>query len=62
MICVEDLDHLGGKSLGHHLKLWGDKDPTQAGVKGGTVWLQHEIFCVTSNYTIEDIFGPDTDK
>lgn len=27
VIVIEDLDHIGGKSIGHLIKLWADKDP-----------------------------------
>lgn len=33
VIIIEDLDHIGGKSLGHKIKLWTDKAPVQAKVK-----------------------------
>jgi len=62
MIVIEDLDHIGGKSIGHSIKLWSDKAPCTAQIKGGTTWLQHELLVVTSNYTMYQVFGPDTDK
>lgn len=48
--------------MGHMLKIWTDKDPITAQIKGSTVWLQHEILIVTSNYQIHEIWGPDAEK
>lgn len=62
MIHIEDLDHIGGRSLGHHIKLWADKYAVQANVKGASLWLRHEILIVSSNYSIEEIFGQDEDR
>lgn len=46
-IILDDLDFEG---LGHYLKIWTDKWPTGAQIKGGNVALKHKIFVVTSNY------------
>jgi len=27
-------------------------------VKGATVNIQHDVFIITSNYTIDEVFGP----
>lgn len=61
VILMEDLD-LGGRSMGHMLKLWSDEYAVQAEVKGGHIWLRHDWFIVTSNFSPEEVFGPDTDK
>lgn len=45
--------------LGHYLKIWADKWACTGEVKGGTVPLCHRRFVVTSNYSINEIFGPD---
>ncbi len=39
MIIIEDLDHIGGKGIGHQIKLWSDKAPCTAAVKGALTWL-----------------------
>lgn len=54
---LDDLDSLGGDKLGHYLKRWADKWKCKAECKGGTVQLKHHWFVVTSNYSIDDIFG-----
>lgn len=51
-ILLDDLDFSG---LSHLLKIWTDKYPCFAQVKGGTVALKHQWFVVTSNYSIREI-------
>lgn len=58
-IVLDDLDYAGGQTLGHYLKIWGDKWPCTGEVKGGTIPLNHHRFIITSNYSIEEIYGPD---
>lgn len=62
MIVIEDLDRYTAHSLAHSIKLWADRYSTHAEVKGGTIPLMHHILVVTSNYTIEQAFGADTEK
>lgn len=58
-ILLDDLDRNGGQTLGHHLKIWADKYPFSAEVKGGQVKPEYEVFMVTSNYSIEEVFTND---
>lgn len=51
-IVLEDLD---SGVLSHHLKIWADKWPCTGETKGGTVHLTHDVFVVTSNYTIDEL-------
>lgn len=60
IVLLDDLDSLGGDKLGHYLKRWSDKWQCRAESKGSTVQLKHEWFIVTSNYSIDDIFGSPT--
>lgn len=62
VIVIEDLDKYTCHSLGHYLKLWGDRYPVTAEVKGSTIPLMHEVLIVTSNYTIEDLYAPDEER
>lgn len=55
---MEDVDEQGDK-LGHLLKLWADSYSLIGEVKGGTIPLNYNKFIVTSNYTIDEIFGYD---
>lgn len=45
--------------LGHYLKIWADKWACFGEYKGGTVPLMYEVFVVTSNYSIEELFASD---
>lgn len=53
------LDDLDTPTLGHHLKIWSDRYACTGETKGGQVQLRHERFIVTSNYTIDKLFGED---
>lgn len=50
------LDDLDTDVLGHYLKIWADKWPCSGEVKGGTVPLKHQVFVVTSNYDVDELF------
>lgn len=52
------LDDLDCNHLGHHLKIWADKYACKGETKGGTIYLRHTRFIVTSNYPPEH-FWPD---
>lgn len=52
VIVLNDLDN---EALLHHLKIWADKFPCKGEVKGYNVWLHHDWFVVTSNFTIREI-------
>lgn len=56
VIILDDLD-IGGKCLGHHLKIWLDKYPCTGETKGGTVSLQHRVFIITSNHSPDELFS-----
>lgn len=53
------LDDLDSNVLGHYLKIWADRYPCTGEFKGGTVQLQHDFIIVTSNYSIDQMFGHD---
>lgn len=48
-----------GDKLGHLLKIWADSYGLEGEIKGGTIALNYKRFIVTSNYSINDIFGYD---
>lgn len=58
LIILDDLDR-GGVCLGHYLKMWADKYAVTSEIKCSTVKLQHHKFIVTSNYTINELWGDD---
>lgn len=49
----------GGQTLSHYLKIWTDKWPFPAECKGSVVRPEFDYFVVTSNYSIEEIYGPE---
>lgn len=52
VVIMNDVD---SEALLHYMKIWADKFPCKGEVKGHTVWLHHDWFIVTSNFTIEQI-------
>jgi len=58
-VVLEDLD-LEQTFMGHYLKNWADKWSFAAEKKGSTIQIRPKRIVVTSNYTIEQIWGQDT--
>lgn len=54
VVILEDMDDA---CLKHYLKIWADKWSCKGETKGGHVHLQHKKFIVTSNFTMEELFG-----
>lgn len=54
-VIMDDVD-ANHKVLGHHFKLWMDKWPFLAEVKGGTLYIRPLKFVVTSQYAPDEIF------
>ena len=57
-VLLDDYD-LGGKCLGHYIKIWADKWPCRGEVKGATTALRYKRFVCTSNYSIDAIWPDD---
>lgn len=55
-VILDDIepDH---KVLGHHLKQWSDHYPYTAEQKGTSIRIRPKIICITSNYSIEEIWS-----
>lgn len=59
-VLLDDFDKQG-VCLSHYLKIWADKWTCTAEVKGSTIPLSHNLFIITSNYTIEELFPTSVD-
>lgn len=55
-VIIDDFDC---KALGHLLKIWADKYSFIAESKGHSMCIRPENIIITSNYSIEEIFGED---
>jgi hypothetical protein len=44
--------------LTNDLKIWSDNYVFTGEIKGGSVRLEYDIFIITSNYSIDDLFNP----
>lgn len=61
-VLLDDLSLSAGDPkwrIGDYLKQWTDHYPFRAEVKGGTIMARPKNIVITSNYTIEEIFGSD---
>jgi len=56
VVIMEDMDRTH-KYMSHYLKLWTDKYPFQAEWKSGGGVFRPKYIVVTSNHSIDDIFG-----
>ena len=57
-VIMDDLDK-NHHVLCYHIKIWADRYAFMAETKGGAIAIRPDPIVVTSNYSIEDVFGPD---
>jgi hypothetical protein len=58
-VIVDEVELMTGKIMGHYLKKWADRYSFDAEVKGSKLIIRPKRIIVTSNYSIEAIFGED---
>lgn len=55
-VIIDDVE-IDAKYLAHFLKIWADHYPFIAETKGGVKYIRPKRIIITSNYTIDEIFG-----
>ena len=60
VVIIEDFDEAHA-CLAHHIKIWGDRYPFPAEVKGGYRKIRPRMVIVTSNYSPEEIWTKNND-
>lgn len=60
VVILDDVSPRHADAIQDNLKIWGDIYPFMGETKGGfTGWIRPTTFIVTSQYTIQDVFGMD---
>lgn len=58
-VIIDEVESDQGKFIGHFLKKWADRYSFDAEVKGAKLIIRPKRIIVTSNYSIETVFGHD---
>lgn len=59
MVILDDVDRSHVSWIGSFIKIWCDRYPFNAEVKGGSICIRPQRIVITSNYTIEELFAND---
>lgn len=60
-VVLDDLDPESTKYIIRYLKIWSDRYPFEAEIKGGTMKIRPRRFVITSNYSLEECIANFTD-
>lgn len=55
-VIIDDFELSAGGSLGHFVKIWGDRYAFQAEIKGGSMQIRPSSVTITSNYHPVEVF------
>lgn len=58
-VLIEEMDPEHGRKIAYEMKIWCDHYPFYAETKGGTMYIRPKKIIVTSNYSIDEIYGYD---
>lgn len=58
-VIMDEVELNSSDWLGHYLKIWADRYSFIAETKGGGLKIRPKHFVITSNYSIEEVFGKD---
>lgn len=59
-VILDDVGPEQAKFLSYHLKIWSDRYAFVAEIKGGSRKISPGVFCVTSQYSIEELWHDDS--
>lgn len=60
-VVLEDVDPTMSDWLGSFIKIWSDWHPFRCEIKGSSIFILYDLFIVTSNFSIDDVFGSRAD-
>lgn len=52
VVIIEEMNPTSLKALANHMKLWADRYPFVAEIKGASLYIRPQLIVVTSNYSI----------
>lgn len=58
-VVIDDIDKTNASHMGHHLKRWCDHSAFSCESKGHEMFIRPETVILTSNYSIDELWGDD---